>query len=93
MPLVGLARMQSKQFSVPIPFQEVIESLHEPGLALRVVLGDVLPEPSQFPTRRVWSKGSLSARPHGPKPQPPFSLVNSVSFGSARSRQGREADP
>ena len=29
----------------------------------------------------------LSARPHGP----PFPLVSSASFGSARSRPGREA--
>ena len=33
----------------------------------------------------------LSARPHGPNPQPPFPLVSSASFGSARSRPGREA--
>ena len=31
----------------------------------------------------------LSARPHGPPP--PFPLVSSASFGSARSRLGREA--
>ena len=33
----------------------------------------------------------LSARPHGPNPQPPFPLVSSASFGPARSRPGREA--
>ena len=33
----------------------------------------------------------LSARPHGPKPQPPFPLVSSASFGPARSSPGREA--
>ena len=31
----------------------------------------------------------LSARPHGPNP--PFPLINSHPFGSARSRPGREA--
>ena len=39
--------------------------------------------------RLVWPKGSLSARPHGPTP--PFSLINSHPFGSARSSPGREA--
>ena len=29
--------------------------------------------------------------PFGPNPQPPFPLVSSASFGSARSRPGREA--
>ena len=33
----------------------------------------------------------LSARPHGPNPLPPFPLISSASFGSARSSQGREA--
>ena len=33
----------------------------------------------------------LSARPHGPNPQPPFPLVSSASFGPARSSPGREA--
>ena len=32
----------------------------------------------------------LSARPHGPN-EPPFSLINSHLFGSARSGPGREA--
>ena len=31
------------------------------------------------------------ARPRDPRPAPPFPLVSSVSFGSARSRPGREA--
>ena len=35
-------RAQPKQFPVPIPFQEAIEFFHEPGLALQIVLGDVL---------------------------------------------------
>ena len=33
----------------------------------------------------------LSACPHGPNP--PFPLINSHPFGSARSSPGREADP
>ena len=31
------------------------------------------------------------ARPRTPRPDPPLSLVSSASFGSARSRPGREA--
>ena len=31
------------------------------------------------------------ARPRAPRPEPPLSLVSSASFGSARSRPGREA--
>ena len=30
-------------------------------------------------------------RPRAPRPDPPFPLVSSASFGSARSRPGREA--
>ena len=30
-------------------------------------------------------------RPRAPRPAPPFPLVSSASFGSARSRPGREA--
>ena len=34
---------------------------------------------------------SLATRPRAPRPDPPFPLVSSASFGSARSRPGREA--
>ena len=34
---------------------------------------------------------ALATRPRTPRPDPPFSLVSSASFGSARSRPGREA--
>ena len=38
----SLLRGQVEEFPVAIPFQETIEFFHEPGLALRIVLGDVL---------------------------------------------------
>ena len=56
--------------------------------------------------RLVWPKGSFRlsphnmndnilyhalARPRAPRPAPPFLLVSSASFGSARSSPGREA--
>ena len=34
---------------------------------------------------------ALATRPRAPRPAPPFPLVSSASFGSARSRPGREA--
>ena len=39
--------------------------------------------------RLVWPKGSFRPVQHGPPP--PFSLINSHPFGSARSSPGREA--
>ena len=38
-----------------------------------------------------WIYHALATRPRAPRPDPPFPLVSSASFGSARSRPGREA--
>ena len=52
-----------------------------------------LPSRSQLAsTTLVWPKGSF--RPGKPGPNPPFSLVNSAVFGSARSRsRARRSGP